>query len=103
MIKSERIFFNLDSSDSPEKRSQPLLITELCFDGQVENWSSNLQANCTLSLEVACFNQQLYVWEPLLEPVQKGYEDYQQWNLVIDVCNINILSIEKINFIFFIT
>lgn len=99
MIKSERIFFNLDSSNSPGKKSQPLLITELCFDGQVENWSSNLQSTCTLSLEVACFNQELYVWEPLLEPVQKGYEDYQQWNLVIDVCFIIIYSIDKIQFI----
>ncbi|VDI65829.1 vacuolar protein sorting-associated protein 13A/C, partial [Mytilus galloprovincialis] len=66
------------------KRTVPLLIVEASFSGEVKDWSSKLNVESTLKLEVAYYNEKLSVWEPLLEPVVEDGK-MKRWELGLEV------------------
>lgn len=66
------------------QRTVPLLIVESAFDGEVKDWSSKLSVLCSLSLEVAYYNENLAVWEPLIEPVIQNNKK-RRWELTAEV------------------
>ncbi|KAK6178554.1 hypothetical protein SNE40_013319 [Patella caerulea] len=70
------------------KRTVPLLIVESYFQGEVKNWSSQLQVESSLGIEVAYYNELLAVWEPLLEPVVKDGK-VNRWELGLAVLASN--------------
>ena len=48
---------------------------------------SQIHGEVSLSLDVSCYNDQLSLWEPLLEPVMKQEDVYTPWKLVVKVTN----------------
>lgn len=66
------------------QRTVPLLIVESLFDGEVKDWSSKLNVQCSMDLEVAYYNENLAVWEPLIEPVIQNNKK-KRWELTAEV------------------
>lgn len=67
----------------------PLLLLEACFDAQVKNWSSAMAIESQLSVQMGYYNNELAIWEPLIEPVEsigeRGDVKLLPWSLKIDV------------------
>ncbi|XP_066557958.1 intermembrane lipid transfer protein VPS13C isoform X2 [Amia ocellicauda] len=63
-------------------RTVPLLLVESSLTGRAKNWSSFLNVNADMALEVNYFNETCAVWEPLLERVEDGS---RRWNLKLEM------------------
>lgn len=61
----------------------PLLFFKTSLDARIQNWSTQLQIQSELKLELAYFNEKLSVWEPLIEPVMEKENIYQPWELQV--------------------
>jgi hypothetical protein len=48
----------------------PVIMLDSSITGDASNWSTNLDASFTASLQMACYNPEKGIWEPLLEPVE---------------------------------
>ncbi|XP_029904131.1 vacuolar protein sorting-associated protein 13C-like [Myripristis murdjan] len=64
-------------------RTVPLL-AKSSFSDSAKNWSSLLQLNADMTLEVNYFNESHAVWEPLIERVDSGT---RRWNLKLEMKN----------------
>ncbi|XP_041042655.1 vacuolar protein sorting-associated protein 13A isoform X2 [Carcharodon carcharias] len=65
-------------------RTVPMLLAKSTFKGDVKNWSTLINLQCHLNLEVHYYNEVLAVWEPLLEPLEiENSEDFRPWELGI--------------------
>ena len=48
----------------------PVIMLDSAITGEASNWSTNLDASFTASFQMACYNPEKGIWEPLLEPVE---------------------------------
>uniref|UniRef100_A0A8C6Q3J4 Vacuolar protein sorting 13 homolog A n=1 Tax=Nothobranchius furzeri TaxID=105023 RepID=A0A8C6Q3J4_NOTFU len=63
-------------------RTVPMLLAKSSFNGGVSNWSTLINLQSELNLEVHYYNEMLGVWEPLLEPLEdQTGENFQPWTL----------------------
>ncbi|XP_078536950.1 intermembrane lipid transfer protein VPS13C isoform X2 [Lissotriton helveticus] len=65
-------------------RTVPLLLAESTFVGTVKNWTSLMDLVADTTLEVHYYNENVAVWEPLIERVHGGK---RQWNLKVEMKN----------------
>lgn len=72
------------------KRTVSLLIAEASFDAEVKNWSSKLEMNSNMCLEVAFQNEKMSVWESLVEPVVENGK-MKKWDLELKIIKNNDL------------
>ncbi|XP_043958536.1 vacuolar protein sorting-associated protein 13C isoform X2 [Gambusia affinis] len=70
-------------------RTVPLLLAETSLNGVAKNWSSLLQLQADLTLEVNYFNEVHAVWEPLIERVDSGR---RRWNLELEIKNNPVMD-----------
>uniref|UniRef100_A0A3B3WQQ8 Vacuolar protein sorting 13 homolog C n=1 Tax=Poecilia mexicana TaxID=48701 RepID=A0A3B3WQQ8_9TELE len=70
-------------------RTVPLLLAETSLNGVAKNWSSLLQLQADLVLEVNYFNEVHAVWEPLIERVDSGR---RRWNLELEIKNNPVMD-----------
>ncbi|XP_008400932.1 vacuolar protein sorting-associated protein 13C isoform X3 [Poecilia reticulata] len=70
-------------------RTVPLLLAETSLNGAAKNWSSLLQLQADLTLEVNYFNEIHAVWEPLIERVDSGR---RRWNLQLEIKNNPVMD-----------
>lgn len=65
--------------------TQPLISLETSLNGSINNWSSNITIEATLSLKMDYYNAVLAVWEPVIEPIERTKSDgdthYEPWTL----------------------
>ncbi|XP_077456591.1 intermembrane lipid transfer protein VPS13A isoform X1 [Stigmatopora argus] len=60
----------------------PMLLAKSSFQGDVKNWSTLINLNSELNLEVHYYNEVVGVWEPLLEPLEDDSTDgFRPWRL----------------------
>ncbi|MBN3297858.1 VP13A protein, partial [Amia calva] len=65
-------------------RTVPMLLAKSSFQGSVKNWSTLINLQSHLNLEVHYYNEVLGVWEPLLEPLEEESSDgFRPWTLGI--------------------
>lgn len=63
-------------------RTVPMLLAKSSFHGDVTNWTTLINLNSQLNLEVHYFNEVMGVWEPLLEPLEDESKDgFRPWTL----------------------
>ncbi|XP_058245185.1 vacuolar protein sorting-associated protein 13A isoform X2 [Hemibagrus wyckioides] len=63
-------------------RTVPMLLAKSSFYGDVKNWSTLINLQCHLDMEVNYYNEILGVWEPLLEPLEDEAKDgFRPWTL----------------------
>ncbi|KAJ8285413.1 hypothetical protein GJAV_G00026530 [Gymnothorax javanicus] len=63
-------------------RTIPMLLAKSSFHGDVKNWSTLINLESQLNLEVHYYNEVLGVWEPLLEPLEDETRDgFRPWIL----------------------
>ncbi|TSO88122.1 Vacuolar protein sorting-associated protein 13A [Bagarius yarrelli] len=63
-------------------RTVPMLLAKSSFYGDVKNWSTLINLQCHLNMEVNYYNEILGVWEPLLEPLEDEAKDgFRPWEL----------------------
>ncbi|KAB5567777.1 hypothetical protein PHYPO_G00236760 [Pangasianodon hypophthalmus] len=63
-------------------RTVPMLLAKSSFHGDVKNWSTLINLQCHLNMEVNYYNEILGVWEPLLEPLEDETKDgFRPWTL----------------------
>ncbi|XP_060787336.1 vacuolar protein sorting-associated protein 13A isoform X2 [Neoarius graeffei] len=63
-------------------RTVPMLLAKSSFRGNVTNWSTLINLQCHLDMEVNYYNEILGVWEPLLEPLEDETKDgFRPWTL----------------------
>ncbi|KAK3565709.1 hypothetical protein QTP86_014177 [Hemibagrus guttatus] len=63
-------------------RTVPMLLAKSSFYGDVKNWSTLINLQCHLDMEVNYYNEILGVWEPLLEPLEDDTKDgFRPWTL----------------------
>ncbi|KAM6119483.1 intermembrane lipid transfer protein VPS13C [Pterocles gutturalis] len=63
-------------------RTVPLLLVESVFSGVLKNWSSLMEVTADMSLEIHYYNETYAVWEPLIERIEGGKE---QWSLQLEM------------------
>ncbi|XP_078070643.1 intermembrane lipid transfer protein VPS13A isoform X2 [Mustelus asterias] len=67
-------------------RTVPMLLAKSTFQGNVKNWSTLINLQCHLNLEVHYYNEVLAVWEPLLEPLEiENSDNFRPWELGIKI------------------
>ncbi|KAJ8413943.1 hypothetical protein AAFF_G00065410 [Aldrovandia affinis] len=63
-------------------RTIPMLLAKSSFHGDVKNWSTLINLQSNLTLEVHYYNEVMGVWEPLLEPLEDESRDgFRPWTL----------------------
>ncbi|XP_036383579.1 vacuolar protein sorting-associated protein 13A isoform X2 [Megalops cyprinoides] len=63
-------------------RTVPMLLAKSSFQGDVKNWSTLINLQSNLNLEVHYYNEVMGVWEPLLEPLEDEARDgFRPWTL----------------------
>ncbi|XP_062855375.1 vacuolar protein sorting-associated protein 13A isoform X2 [Trichomycterus rosablanca] len=63
-------------------RTVPMLLAKSSFHGDVKNWSTLINLECHLNMEVNYYNEIMGVWEPLLEPLEDEAKDgFRPWTL----------------------
>lgn len=62
--------FTIEVEIGQANRTRPLVLLESKITANFINWSSELEVEATLSLQVAYYNSHLALWEPVLEPVK---------------------------------
>ncbi|XP_061671891.1 vacuolar protein sorting-associated protein 13A isoform X2 [Syngnathoides biaculeatus] len=63
-------------------RTVPMLLAKSSFQGDVKNWSTLINLQSELNLEVHYYNEVVGVWEPLLEPLEDETRDgFRPWQL----------------------
>uniref|UniRef100_A0A674HME7 Vacuolar protein sorting 13 homolog A n=1 Tax=Taeniopygia guttata TaxID=59729 RepID=A0A674HME7_TAEGU len=81
-INIESVFITLEAGVG--HRTVPMLLAKSSFVGEVKNWSTLINLNSRLELEVHYFNEMFGVWEPLLEPLEVEKTDlFKPWTLEI--------------------
>ncbi|RLW05256.1 hypothetical protein DV515_00005324 [Chloebia gouldiae] len=81
-INIESVFITLEAGVG--HRTVPMLLAKSSFVGEVKNWSTLINLNSRLELEVHYFNEMFGVWEPLLEPLEVERTDlFKPWTLEI--------------------
>ncbi|BFZ13594.1 hypothetical protein BsWGS_16633 [Bradybaena similaris] len=64
----------------------PLLIVESSVSSQIHNWTSDIYMRCTLGIEIAYNNENIGVWEPVLEPVVNPRKSTsRKWDIVLEM------------------
>lgn len=69
-------------------KTLPMLLLESSFHGSVNDWSSQMTVDASLTLQVGYYNSRLAMWEPLIEPVEviEGNKStYVPWELKLEV------------------
>ncbi|CAG9865247.1 unnamed protein product [Phyllotreta striolata] len=66
-------------------KTQPLIVFETGFKGNVKNWSSNMTVEASLTMQMAYYNNTLAMWEPLVEPQVINESTYTPWELKVEV------------------
>uniref|UniRef100_H3AXY1 Vacuolar protein sorting 13 homolog A n=1 Tax=Latimeria chalumnae TaxID=7897 RepID=H3AXY1_LATCH len=65
-------------------RTVPMMQAKSAFSGNVKNWSTLINLQCQMNLEVHYYNEILGEWEPLLEPLEDEKNDsFRPWTLGI--------------------
>nr|XP_015222054.1 PREDICTED: vacuolar protein sorting-associated protein 13A [Lepisosteus oculatus] len=65
-------------------RTVPMLLAKSSFCGSVKDWSTLINLQSHLKLEVHYYNEVMGVWEPLLEPLEEESSDgFRPWTLGI--------------------
>ncbi|XP_021940255.1 vacuolar protein sorting-associated protein 13 isoform X3 [Zootermopsis nevadensis] len=66
----------------------PMILVDIGFQGSVLDWSTQMNVSSGLTLQMAYYNSQLALWEPLIEPVEQvkdGRLTHCPWELRADV------------------
>ncbi|KAK5973526.1 Vacuolar protein sorting-associated protein 13C [Trichostrongylus colubriformis] len=82
-VEIERINFTLEAGSGTIP--VPLIFMQLLVKAEASGWSSALQASANLSLQMSYYNESLSVWEPVIEPVESGTDNWSPWNLTMTV------------------
>lgn len=53
-------------------KTVPMLLVESSLQATINNWSSQLNVDSVMTLQLAYYNNRLALWEPLVEPVETG-------------------------------
>ncbi|XP_041111906.1 vacuolar protein sorting-associated protein 13A isoform X1 [Polyodon spathula] len=78
----ESIFLTLEAGVG--HRTVPMLLAKSAFSCDVKNWSTLINLQSLLNLEVHYYNDVMGVWEPLLEPLDEETSDnFRPWTLGI--------------------
>lgn len=67
------------------KRKVPKLYFKTSLYSEIHNWSKQPYMKAELQLEFLYFNEKLFVWEPILEPVMEAENYYRPWEVLIKV------------------
>lgn len=63
----------------------PMLYIETSMDAKILNWSSEMEVESTMRLTMSYYNNEVALWEPLIEPVEVdstyGLPEYYPWEL----------------------
>ncbi|XP_070507341.1 intermembrane lipid transfer protein Vps13 isoform X3 [Chironomus tepperi] len=63
----------------------PMLYIETSMDAKILNWSSEMEIESTMRLTMSYYNNEVALWEPLIEPVEVdstyGLPEYYPWEL----------------------
>ncbi|KAM9475939.1 intermembrane lipid transfer protein VPS13A isoform 2-T2 [Clarias gariepinus] len=63
-------------------RTVPMMLAKSSFHGDVTDWSTLINLQCRLNMEVNYYNENMGVWEPLLEPLEDETKDgFRPWTL----------------------
>ncbi|KAF5306759.1 hypothetical protein FQA39_LY01517 [Lamprigera yunnana] len=77
-------------------KTLPLLLVDLNFQGTINDWSSQLYVDTSLSLQMGYYNSTLAVWEPLIETVEVMHDNkltYEPWILKLEVMMNEVASV----------
>jgi len=79
------------------RRTVPFIITDMSLRNvDVRNWSTMLSMTSELTLEVAYYNEQLAVWEPLIEPVETDMR-HRPWEIAFELHQTDDLDWDQVD------
>nr|XP_023025019.1 vacuolar protein sorting-associated protein 13-like [Leptinotarsa decemlineata] len=65
-------------------KTLPILMLEMGFRGCVRNWTSQLNIEASLAMQMGYYNSKLALWEPLIEPELRSSECIP-WELKLEL------------------
>ncbi|KAH9508956.1 hypothetical protein Btru_048395 [Bulinus truncatus] len=77
-IKDINFYFEIETLDL----HVPILCLHTSVQSKIEEWSRKMHIEAELHLEMMYFNENLSVWEPLIEPVMEKECVYRPWELI---------------------
>lgn len=73
----------------------PVLILKSHFEATFFNWSTLLNSTCEFTIQANYFNENMQVWEPLVDPVVLDENDYKPWEVNIKIFQDKALPMLK--------
>ena len=71
-------------------------VPRLCVKSEVKaelhDWSTQLRSRADVTIDVSYYNDELSVWEPLVEPVMVHEDQYRPWNISLKVLSLVVKS-----------
>lgn len=62
-----------------------VLLVKSTIDVIMNDWSSLLSCTCAITLQANYFNENSQSWEPLIDPVVVGENDYKPWEVMLRI------------------
>ncbi|XP_071787909.1 intermembrane lipid transfer protein VPS13A-like isoform X9 [Asterias amurensis] len=76
------------------RRTVPMLTVDASVEAVVKDWSTKLHVETHMTTEIACYNEKVSAWEPLLEPLEAEAGQHKPWDLSLDIVkNDDLLDI----------
>ncbi|KAL3279818.1 hypothetical protein HHI36_017325 [Cryptolaemus montrouzieri] len=86
IVNMPSIILTLEAGEG--QKTLPMLLFESSFNGNIRNWSSQLNIDASLNMMMGYYNSFLALWEPLVEPVQikkEGQIVLEPWELTLEM------------------
>ena len=64
----------------------PAVAVNCTAKAEITDWLKDVMVSAELGLEATYYNDQLAVWEPLLEPIESSNKTFRPWVVKAEVC-----------------
>ena len=71
--------FELRLDNEINQKIYPAIALNATADAVITDWLADLSVSTELGLEASYYNDELAVWEPLLEPIESIESNYRPW------------------------
>ena len=69
----------------------PAVAVNCTAKAKITDWLKDVMVSAELGLEATYYNDQLAVWEPLLEPIESSCTTFRPWVVKVEVCKLIIM------------
>jgi len=84
-MKVKILAFELRLDNEINQKIYPAIAINATADAVITDWLADVSVSVEIGLEASYYNDELAVWEPLLEPIESVEGTYRPWVLKAQV------------------